>query len=139
MSRLPPRHCTLDTGHISLYGAIQSLKHSSLPDEDFDTTNDHFNAVQKIQNAIQKWQLWFTFVSFFSLSEILQKISVFSTSQGSVWSVQFFVYKLVKNYKNFGQKLMLRKQTKCFDQKNGLQKTSNFKNSVDNFQTNKST
>ena len=37
--------CAIDTGHISLYGAIQSLKHSPLPDEDFDTTTDHFNAV----------------------------------------------------------------------------------------------
>ena len=35
----------VDTGHISLYGAIQSLKLSPLPDEDFDTTTDHFNAV----------------------------------------------------------------------------------------------
>ena len=35
----------LDTGHISLYGAIQSLKHGSLTDEDFKTTIDHFNAV----------------------------------------------------------------------------------------------
>ena len=37
--------CSLDTGHISLYGAIQSLKHGSLTDEDFKTTIDHFNAV----------------------------------------------------------------------------------------------
>ena len=35
----------LDTGHISLYGAIQSLKHGSMQNEDFDTTTDHFNAV----------------------------------------------------------------------------------------------
>ena len=35
----------VDTGHISLYGAIQSLKHGSLTDEDFKTTIDHFNAV----------------------------------------------------------------------------------------------
>ena len=38
----------VDTGHISLYDAIQSLKHSFLKVEDFDTTNDHFNAVYKI-------------------------------------------------------------------------------------------
>ena len=37
--------CPVDTGHISLYSAIQSLKHGSLPDEDFNTTIDHFNAV----------------------------------------------------------------------------------------------
>ena len=36
---------TLDTGHISIYGAIQSLKHGSMQNEDFDTTTDHFNAV----------------------------------------------------------------------------------------------
>ena len=35
----------VDKGHISLYGAIQSLKYGSLPDEDFNTTIDHFNAV----------------------------------------------------------------------------------------------
>ena len=35
----------LDTGHISIYGAIQSLKHGSMQNEDFDTTTDHFNAV----------------------------------------------------------------------------------------------
>ena len=39
------RDFTVDTGHISLYGAIQSLKHGSLTDEDFKTTIDHFNAV----------------------------------------------------------------------------------------------
>ena len=38
-------HGRVDTGHISLYGAIQSLKHGFLTDEDFDTTIDHFNAV----------------------------------------------------------------------------------------------
>ena len=36
---------SLDTGHISIYGTIQSLKHGSLQNEDFDTTTDHFNAV----------------------------------------------------------------------------------------------
>jgi hypothetical protein len=35
----------IDTGHISIYGAIQSLKHGSMQNEDFDTTTDHFNAV----------------------------------------------------------------------------------------------
>ena len=46
-SRVNPSfpRCTIDTGHISLYGAIQSLKHDSLTDEDFKTTIDHFNAV----------------------------------------------------------------------------------------------
>ena len=44
----PDYQWILDTGHISLYGAIQPLKHSFLKVEDFDTTNDHFNAVYKI-------------------------------------------------------------------------------------------
>ena len=42
---MPLGQSSVDRGHISLYGAIQSLKLGSFPDEDFDTTIDHFNAV----------------------------------------------------------------------------------------------
>ena len=39
---------SVDTGHFTLYAAIQDLKNDHLPDKDFEPTYECFNAVYKI-------------------------------------------------------------------------------------------
>ena len=42
----------LNTGHISLYGATQYLKHGHLPNKDFDPIQERFNVLYNFLDAV---------------------------------------------------------------------------------------